>query len=101
MGGIGSVQTGTTLPPNDSTSMQTPSVAPRVSASGFSWLTATTRRAERRRLTTASGTTAAQGERSTVGESSSGAGSEAGTAAIVTDRAASDDGRGYDASDRR
>ena len=39
-----------------STSRQTASVAPSVSASGFSWPTASTSRAPRRRVTTSSGT---------------------------------------------
>jgi nanoRNase/pAp phosphatase (c-di-AMP/oligoRNAs hydrolase) len=57
-GGTGSVQTGSAVPPNRSTSRTTPSVAPMVSASGFSCETARTRRAPRSRSTTTSGTTA-------------------------------------------
>ena len=43
-------------PPSASTRWQTPSTAPSVSASGFSWLTARTWRAPRSRARTASGT---------------------------------------------
>ena len=46
-GGTGSVHTASARPPSASTSRTTPSVAPTVSASGFSWLTASTRRALR------------------------------------------------------
>ena len=46
-GGTGSVHTASAWPPSASTRRTTPSVAPSVSASGFSWLTASTRRAPR------------------------------------------------------
>ena len=52
--------------PFASTRRTTPSVAPSVSASGFSWPTASTRRAPRRRSTTDSGTASRYGPRSTV-----------------------------------
>ena len=55
-GGTGSVQTGSAVPPNPSMMRTTPSVAPTVSASGFSWPTASTRSAVRIRSTTTSGT---------------------------------------------
>ena len=55
-GGGSSVQTGSAVPPRDSTIRTIPRVAPSVSASGFSWLTARTRRAPRSRATTSAGT---------------------------------------------
>src|SRR5262245_40993862 len=63
-GGTGSAKTGVALPPQARTRRHTASVEPIVSASGFSWPTASTRRAFAIRVTTAFGTAGVHGERS-------------------------------------
>ena len=59
--GPGPCRPGRRVPPSDSTMRTMPSVAPSVSASGFSWPTARTRRAPRSRSTTTSGTASRYG----------------------------------------